>query len=232
MSVNYIQFHIGDFLSGVMHMDAVEVGAYTMLIMAHYQAGEQGLPDDDERIKRITKTSTKVWNRIKPVVLEKFDIKNGYITHHRILTEIQKIKDKAGTGRQKQSEKNPVGIPKVDSTKCEEVSQNKNKSLKLKETEKTINQEPITNNQLKRIPKGIPKKPAQNSRGSRLPDDWVLPEDWGKWAESEGLSVNNVLAEEEKFKDYWLSVAGAKGIKQDWQATWRNWVRRSKEYQQ
>jgi ribosomal protein L19E len=27
------------------------------------------------------------------------------------------------------------------------------------------------------------------------------------------------------FRDYWLAVAGSKGSKLDWTATWRNWVR-------
>ena len=29
----------------------------------------------------------------------------------------------------------------------------------------------------------------------------------------------------EKFKDYWISQPGQKGVKLDWFATWRNWVR-------
>lgn len=32
----------------------------------------------------------------------------------------------------------------------------------------------------------------------------------------------------DEFKDYWISVPGAKGVKLDWLATWRNWVRRAK----
>ena len=30
------------------------------------------------------------------------------------------------------------------------------------------------------------------------------------------------------FKDYWISAAGAKAVKKDWDATWRNWVRNQK----
>lgn len=37
------------------------------------------------------------------------------------------------------------------------------------------------------------------------------------------LSVNDVADE---FKDYWIAVPGAKGKKEDWPATWRNWVRK------
>ena len=29
----------------------------------------------------------------------------------------------------------------------------------------------------------------------------------------------------EKFKDYWIAQPGQKGVKLDWDATWRNWVR-------
>jgi hypothetical protein len=27
------------------------------------------------------------------------------------------------------------------------------------------------------------------------------------------------------FRDYWIAQPGAKGVKLDWDATWRNWVR-------
>jgi hypothetical protein len=32
----------------------------------------------------------------------------------------------------------------------------------------------------------------------------------------------------DEFRDYWIAVPGAKGVKLDWIATWRNWVRRAK----
>lgn len=62
--------------------------------------------------------------------------------------------------------------------------------------------------------------------GSRLPNDWRLPDDWKEWAIKERPDVNPV-SEARTFADYWISVAGAKGRKADWQATWRNWIRRA-----
>ena len=41
-----------------------------------------------------------------------------------------------------------------------------------------------------------------------------------------GLSIFDALNESIIFRDYWIGVAGAKGRKADWRATWRNWVRR------
>jgi len=70
---------------------------------------------------------------------------------------------------------------------------------------------------------------SQCPRGSRLPDDWILPTDWGKWAMAErpDLSPPDIVFEAEKFADYWHAVAGNKANRVDWQATWRNWIRRA-----
>jgi hypothetical protein len=32
-----------------------------------------------------------------------------------------------------------------------------------------------------------------------------------------------------EFRDYWIAVAGQRGVKLDWDATWRNWVRNQKQ---
>ena len=62
--------------------------------------------------------------------------------------------------------------------------------------------------------------------GCRLPDDWTPDV---VFAASNGMSDLDALTEAERFRDYWRSVAGAKGRKSDWQATWRNWIRRAVE---
>jgi hypothetical protein len=80
----------------------------------------------------------------------------------------------------------------------------------------TNNYKPITNNQLK-----------ENKRGSRLPHDWVLTKSLGEWAQTERPDLN-IRQTADQFKDYWIAQAGQKGVKLDWAATWRNWVRNSK----
>ena len=55
---------------------------------------------------------------------------------------------------------------------------------------------------------------TDKARGSRLPDDWHPRAE-------DGLD-NLELA---KFRDYWKAVPGQKGVKLDWDATWRNWLR-------
>lgn len=68
------------------------------------------------------------------------------------------------------------------------------------------------------------------ARGTRLPKDWVLTKPLGVWAANEQPTwtpehIRKVAA---SFKDYWIAKAGKDGLKTDWDATWRNWVRNEK----
>lgn len=71
------------------------------------------------------------------------------------------------------------------------------------------------------------KPDSSAARGSRLPKDWVLKKAWG--AEALALQPNwtpeHCRMQADKFRDYWIAVPGKAGIKLDWLATWRNWVR-------
>ena len=49
----------------------------------------------------------------------------------------------------------------------------------------------------------------------------------GEWAQKERPDLDVRLVAEQ-FKDYWIAQAGQKGVKLDWSATWRNWVRNTK----
>ncbi|MBK8160860.1 MAG: helix-turn-helix domain-containing protein [Rhodospirillaceae bacterium] len=76
--------------------------------------------------------------------------------------------------------------------------------------------------------KGVASAPPTDkaTRGSRLPDDWTPGEVGAAFARELGLDPNRVFA---SFRDFWLGAAGAKGVKADWPATWRNWCRKEAE---
>lgn len=65
-------------------------------------------------------------------------------------------------------------------------------------------------------------RPAQNSRGTRLQNDW-LPSNPGAVVVPNGVNLQTEL---DKVRDYWIAQPGVKGRKTDWDATWRNWLRR------
>jgi hypothetical protein len=72
------------------------------------------------------------------------------------------------------------------------------------------------------------QKRAPAPGGSRLPAHWGLPGAWGAWAlqERPDWSADHLHWVTLQFRDYWLAKAGPDARKVDWQATWRNWVRR------
>ena len=64
----------------------------------------------------------------------------------------------------------------------------------------------------------------KNKRGSRLSQDFSLPVEWRDFCVQERPEIHPTQTFD-KFKDYWIAQAGQKGVKLDWFATWRNWVR-------
>lgn len=77
-----------------------------------------------------------------------------------------------------------------------------------------------------KTPNGVLQKDGSKSKGSRITGCWS-PEDrdW-QFAISE-LGSQAADRELAKFRDYWIGRAGAGGVKADWSATWRNWVRKA-----
>jgi hypothetical protein len=79
-------------------------------------------------------------------------------------------------------------------------------------------------------PKGYPnqeqeqEQERESARGARLTLS-ALPDDWRAWAKAQraDLDVDRVW---DCFADYWRAKPGKDGVKSDWLATWRNWIRR------
>lgn len=66
---------------------------------------------------------------------------------------------------------------------------------------------------------------ARDKRGTRLPEDWKPTVEDTSFAVSLGLSDSRIALEAAKFRDYWHARAGPGGVKLNWSATWRNWIR-------
>lgn len=62
-------------------------------------------------------------------------------------------------------------------------------------------------------------------RGTRIAADWSPSEGEKTFAAGEGFLELEIAREAQKFRDYWIAAAGAKGLKLDWSATWRQWIR-------
>lgn len=70
---------------------------------------------------------------------------------------------------------------------------------------------------------------GETTRGARLPVGWKpTDQDWAIACELVGEP--KAKTELEKFIDHWKQQPGPKGVKLDWNAGWRNWIRRASEY--
>lgn len=65
-------------------------------------------------------------------------------------------------------------------------------------------------------------------RATRLPDKW-MPDDSVIEAMRAECPKVDLEAEHRKFVDYWTAKSGKDATKNDWNATWRNWIRRAAE---
>jgi hypothetical protein len=65
-------------------------------------------------------------------------------------------------------------------------------------------------------------------RGARLPEGFVVPDEWLAWARRDFPQINARL-EAAKFVDHWHAAAGQQASKRDWKAAWRNWIRKTDE---
>ena len=57
-----------------------------------------------------------------------------------------------------------------------------------------------------------------------MSSDFSFPKEWAEFCIETRPELSPVQTFD-KFKDYWIAQAGQKGVKLDWFATWRNWVR-------
>lgn len=68
-------------------------------------------------------------------------------------------------------------------------------------------------------------------RGTRLPDEFIPSESSRQTILAENPSID-MRREHSKFVDHWTAQPGQRGVKLDWDATWRNWMRRAGENDQ
>jgi len=163
-----------------------------------YYDTEQPLPNDPKKL------AFRIGSNLDAVqmLLEAFfSLENDVWNHKRCDAELATYRAKSDRARN-----------------ANEVRWQSKRDLKLDPNKiATNNQEPITI---------VEAKPKQ-SRGTRLPADWKPSEEQIAFCKTERPDLHPV-ATGDRFRDFWIAQAGSKGVKLDWDATWRNWVRNEK----
>lgn len=196
--MHYYQFNIGDYASHTRHLNPIEDIAYRRLLDAYY------LQERPLNVG-ITSVARQINMReyeaeVKLVLEEFFSLTDDGWVNQRADREIAHYKAKV-----------------EQASRAGKASAERRSNARSTDVQPTNNHKPITI---------VEAKPKQ-TRGTRLPADWVPTEDQIKYCKTErpDLSPDWVAA---NFRDFWVAKAGADGAKLDWDATWRNWVRKER----
>ncbi|WP_258052341.1 DUF1376 domain-containing protein [Mesorhizobium sp. INR15] len=84
-----MQLYVSDFVGDTLALSTEQIGAYMLLLMAMWNAGG-ALPDDDAKLARVVRMSTKKWRAISADLLTFFERGKGEISHNRLTKELRK----------------------------------------------------------------------------------------------------------------------------------------------
>lgn len=86
----WMPLYIGDYLRDTSRLTTEGHGAYLLLIMDYWTAGEP-LPDDDTQLAAVTRLPLNRWKALRPTIARFFRIDDGFWHHKRIDEELAKI---------------------------------------------------------------------------------------------------------------------------------------------
>ena len=200
--MHYYKFNIADYRKDTGHLSTIEHGIYRQLIDWYY-LDEQPIPEENHMVIRRLRLGSDEVMFLQNVLSDFFVLgKKGY-EHKRIEVEIKDYHEQVEKnknngklgGRPKKTQSVISGLPD--------------------ESQNNPNHKPLTTNH---------KPIDMNKKGSRLSKDLIFPQEWFLFCKQERPDLEPLMTFN-KFQDYWISQAGQKGVKLDWFATWRNWVR-------
>lgn len=211
--VHSFQFHLGDYYSHTAHLSLIEDLAYRRLMDFYYlhESPPTGRPDQIARLIRMPKEVAAVQQVLNEFFCQELsdsgDNSQVVWRHKRCDEEVNKYQDFKRSGSK------GAAIRWQKGGNGEAIG-----GLSGGDQNPNSNHKPITNNH----------KPNSRARGARLPADFELPEEWMDFCRQErpDLKPEDVFA---GFRDYWIAQPGQKGVKTDWAATWRNWVRNQRK---
>jgi uncharacterized protein YdaU (DUF1376 family) len=199
--MNFYPFHIGDYISHTSHLSNEEDLAYRRLIDLYYQT-EQPFTKNLGFLARRIKSTEEV---VATVLVEFFEECDDGWRNKRADEEISKYHAMQEGGR------------KGAALRWGKGSDSPPKHPPMQ----TMNHEPLTKNH-------SIEPVAKATKGSRFAKKDQIPPSWESYCKEKrpDLKPADVY---ESFADYWISVPGAKGVKLDWDATWRTWVRNQRQ---
>lgn len=223
--MNFYPHNIGDFAVATQYLDDASVGLFVRLL-DRYMSTEKPIKTDWVSLAFQGERFEKA-NGLLKALFEETEEGWIYAPMADVIADYQAKAERNRVNGRKGGRPRKIQNP----TETQMVS-----GGFLNETQKNLNQEPITKNQepihtplpplqgeeAERTEAASPSKAALK-RGERLSIE-ALPEEWRRYCEQEDpdLDPDRVWAD---FRDYWTSKAGSNAVKLDWCKTWQTNVR-------
>jgi len=94
----FMPFYFADYEADTSHLTTLEHGAYFLLIKAYWQTGKP-LPNDEKKLRSITRISKANWKKISKCLHEFFSVSDTHLSHKRIDYELLKFQKKSDMAR-------------------------------------------------------------------------------------------------------------------------------------
>ena len=220
------------------HLTAAQHGCYLLLLMTAWRRPNCDLPDDDKFLSNVTGLRVDHWRRQKPAVMEFFYLADGRWRQKRldkVRADVERRTTAAKLAAEARWAKTPLRPPSTHGRTSPPNVGRTSPKTPIKPPEKPcgrISQRNANQNQNQIDPPLPPRGGNSRKRskvGTRMHPDWKPSDELLRFAANEGMTWTAAKREAAKFRDYWVSVPGQRGLKLDWRAVWRNWIRKALE---
>ena len=188
---------------------------FTLWGKAFLQRPAGSLPDDDRILEHLS--GSKRWKAIRDMALRGwFKCSDGRLYHRTVAEKVLEAWA-SRIARRERTEAARAARHTHTPPVTEIATAHATDTATISVTEVATGSKGTERNGTENKKEGSLRSPA--ARGTRLAADWEPSEADRTFALNLGLNVEITAA---NFRDYWHSVAGSKGVKLDWSATWRN----------
>lgn len=219
-----IDFYPQDWLIDTARLAPDERGVFIQIVMMIY-ANRGPIPNDEKHLANLCGCSSRLVRSLVATLEQKgfVQISDGKIGQKRAENELNikrnhlENSSKGGRTSAKTARKSSENEDDTNEN-SHLVSSGISQSLPTPTPTPTASPSPKA--------KAKDRESSPRKVGSRLPDDWQPGDDFVNFALQEGMTIEKVQREANFFRDFWISKPGQQGVKLDWLATWRNWIRR------
>ena len=206
-----------DYIADTRNLSTEQHGAYLLLIGYYWVTGRP-LPDDDVQLALVAGLPLARWRTTRPIVLAFFRREVDGWRHKRIDHELARA---VSVSAARQASGRVGGYQKASNRLA-------NGMANAQQNPTQLQPQPQSEANASEVEAAPPAPPAPPKRKTRLPEDFHVPPDWLAWAiEDHGMLAGQVYEQAKRFTDHWRGTGEPKA---DWQATWRNWIRRAEDF--